>query len=218
MPITPRDIKAAYMFRGSRADFLIRCKHEGSFSFESIDTVPRPHNWATWNGTSNSLTGASMSAGVYGQKENAWTGVMAIFNVAPKSSDKGKLDEIRTFRVARPCYAPEMRSLTPDDSFFFIQGGLAPPPPSLQSDGTYDPEEVYQTQAFRYQPSTSWSGANLDHGNFYVLNDFQAELNAATTAFPGRLLPPKGSPACDGKITNGFGECYGPPPPAQDFS
>ena len=205
MPVTPRDIEAGYMFSGSRADFLIRCDALGSYEFESIDTVPRPHNWATWDGENNTLLGDAKHGGSYGQKQNAWTGTMATFNVIepPAGSTVSELDEIRSFRVARPCYAPEMRNLTIDDSFYFLQGSLAPP----AADG-----ETYPV--FRHQPSTSWDGKDPTHGNFYAMNDF----NETDTAFPGRLSPPKGTPACDGKITNEYGECYGTPPLAQDFS
>lgn len=207
MPVSPRDIEAGYMFSGSRADFLIRCNELGSHAFESIDIVPRPHNWATWNGTHNVET---VFGPAYGQKLDAWTGTMATFNVveAPEDADEvTDLDEIRPFRAARPCYQPEMRDLTIDDSFYFIQSAIAPPAP----DGEGETHPV-----FRQQPTSTWSGSNPDHGNFNALNDFVSEMN--TTAFPGRLKPPKGSPACDGKITNEFGECYGTPPLAQDFS
>ena len=203
MPVTPRDIQAGYMFSGSRADFLIRCNSPGSYPFESIDTVPRPHNWATWDGESNSLLDDQRHEGSYGQKLDAWKGTMATFNVVvhPPDQMQPELDEIRPFRVARPCYAPEMRNVTIDDNYYFLQSALNPPAPE---------GETYPV--FRHQPSTGWN-ASL-HGNFFSIN----ELNETDTAYPGRLKPPKGSPACDGKITNEFGECYGPPPPGQDFT
>lgn len=200
MPVAPRDIQVGYMFSGSRADFLVRCNALGSYSFESIDIIPRPHNWAVGKSDTDEI-----HKGAYGQKLDAWTGIMATFNVIepPAGSMAPELDEIRPFRVARPCYAPEMRDVTVDDSFFFLQGSLVPP---------YMEGEEGETHPVFREYTSDWS---FNANDFYAINDFEAEVNE--TAFPGRLRPPKGSPVCDGKITNEFGECYGTPFPGQDF-
>jgi len=206
MPVTPRDIHSGYMFSGSRADFLIRCNSVGTYQFTSIDEVPRPDNWATWNATAQANSYQPADGGVMGLKWDAWVGTLATFKVVESPNDaEVVVDEISPFKPANPCYLPEMRNLEVDDRFYFLQGGWAPPDDTLPDAG-----ETYPV--FR-EDIPPWGGKDIA---WYSMNDYINEQNS--TAFPGTLSPPKGEEYCEGKRTNEFGECYGTPPTGQDFT
>ncbi|KAL3915449.1 MAG: hypothetical protein SGILL_005650, partial [Bacillariaceae sp.] len=207
MPVTPRDIQSGYMFSGSRADFLIRCIEPGEYDFQSIHVTPTTYNWATWNDTTQANDINPADGAILNQKFDSYEGALATFKVVENKedgpADGRKLDEIRPFRPARPCYAPEMRDLQVDDSFYFLQSSMAPPDSTLN-----DVDELYPV--FRHQPTPVFDPDM--NGNFMSMND----LNETDTGFPGTLKPPRGA-ECKGKITNEYGECYGTPL-IEDFS
>ncbi|CAB9519189.1 Multicopper oxidase mco [Seminavis robusta] len=201
MPITPRDIKSGYMFSGSRADFLVRCMEPGRYDFESINTIPSTYNWATWNGSASALEEPHQQT-LY-QKLSAYAGTMATFRVKEAPNNwKPEVSEIRPFQPARPCYAPEMRNLEVDDSYYFLQSALVPPDDVLTEDGEMYP--VFRGKSPPFDQAT--------HGSFYAIQN----INQTDTGFPGRLKPPKD--VCSGKVTNEYGECYGHPILGQDFT
>mmetsp|Transcript_5813 Transcript_5813/g.11370 ORF Transcript_5813/g.11370 Transcript_5813/m.11370 type:complete len:655 (-) Transcript_5813:21-1985(-) len=137
IPIAPRDIHAAYMASGNRADFLVRCKDPGTYEFKSL-MEGRDSSWKSF----------SLSR------------VMARIIVEEPAAGDLALTEIPKFNAARPCYLPDMRETTADESYYFIQSGLTPPLP----DGEEYPE---------FRPS--WTSQNISF----------AAMNAA-----GPLSPP----------------------------
>ena len=110
IPVAPRDIHAAYMSSGNRADFLLRCNDPGTYEFESLMEARTSSNW------------------IASQKPLSLKRTMAVFevNAAEETIEPKGLPE---FKAARPCYLPDMTNLAADEFYYFIQGGLTPPLP-----------------------------------------------------------------------------------------
>ncbi len=113
IPVAPRDIHSGFMTSGSRADFFIRCNEPGMYEFRSLSESRDSSNW------------------IASQKRPSLDRIMAYIKVVDGRDTKKKKGRdtemtIPSFKVARPCYLPDMTLLEPNHKTYILMSGLNP--------------------------------------------------------------------------------------------
>jgi FtsP/CotA-like multicopper oxidase with cupredoxin domain len=135
IPTAPRKIRSGFMTSGSRVDFLVRCHVPGTYEFRSLSESRDSSNW------------------IASQKRKSLDRVMAFIKVVGEQKEADVA--ISQFKVARPCYLPDLTSVTPDHTTYILMSGLNPELPT----GEALPEE-----------RPAW-GSGI---SYYAINNFGA--------------------------------------------